>query len=131
MELTLCGAAIHPVSGAVSPLSFFWKWVLLGGAASPTSSFLEGGAASSPTLIGGAVFLPLAMGVLLPALGWCCFVDWPLGRPGGWPLWKVKDIGKSKNPRASGVVGSLGCWFFLLSMELCFLLLGPLRCHCL
>ena len=43
--------------------------------------------------------------LFLGYVGWCCFVDWLLGRLGNKPVWKVKEFGKSE-PRASGVVGS-------------------------
>ena len=119
VEVLMGGAACHPPLWCprcvvlqylqwvvLFPSFLFWKWVLLGGAASPTSLSWR------VVLLLHHVnwwscFLSSCHGSASSSFGWCCFVDWPLGRPGDWTLWKVKDIGMSE-PRASGVVGS---WF--------------------
>ena len=54
---------------------------LLGGAASP--SFFR--------VVLFVAHLPLRV-LRPPPFGWCCFVDWLLGRLGNEPVWKVKEI---------------------------------------
>ena len=114
--LLFCGAHVVWCCGTSCgwccfPLSFFWKWVLLGGAASPTPLSWRVWCCFFTTLIGGAVFLPLAMGVLLPALGGA--VSW-IG------LWVVLVAGHCGRSRTSGSPKTpslwccwfLDCWFF-------------------
>ena len=125
VEPTLCGAAIPPVGGAVSLFPFFgsgscWEVLLR------PLPFLGGWCCFVTTLIGGAVFLPLAMGVLLPALGGA--VSWDLAFGSSWWLAIVEGQGHREvpKPRASGVVGSwiVGSSFYQWNCVFCCLGLG-------
>ena len=62
-------------------------------------------------------FAILFGGLHLPrSCGWCCSVDWPLGRLGNELVWRVKEIRTANSLMR----------FFLLLLVLCVLLFGSL-----